>query len=53
MGGGEGKVAYIGMTYSSLNSVTVYTNGYRVPDTEGTFRPERLETIGSRHVILD
>jgi hypothetical protein len=43
MGGAEGKVAYIGMDehhYWLLRLID--------PDTEGTFRPERIAEIAAR-----
>jgi hypothetical protein len=53
MGGAEGKVAYIGK-FISYFSVIFLTS----EDTEGTFRPERIQEIAERfggmcHSIFD
>jgi hypothetical protein len=45
MGGGEGKVAYIG----ALMNITTYLLPILIKtDTEGTFRPERIQQIAER-----
>ena len=47
MGGAEGKVAYIGMwsCWLARKKLVSLTAG---PDTEGTFRPERIAQIAER-----
>lgn len=45
MGGAEGKVAYIGVYFCLLTRI----NCFNLPaDTEGTFRPERIQEIAER-----
>lgn len=44
MGGAEGKVAYIGKIRSFASISISNTN----IDTEGTFRPERIQEIAER-----
>lgn len=44
MGGAEGKVAYIGM----LNKTRDLLASDISIDTEGTFRPERIQEIAER-----
>ena len=43
MGGAEGKVAYIGKIVSYFSAI-ILTDA----DTEGTFRPERIQEIAER-----
>lgn len=44
MGGAEGKVAYIGKSHSPAFCCSSLTS----VDTEGTFRPERIQEIAER-----
>lgn len=43
MGGAEGKVAYIGEFVSCFSDIVLTDT-----DTEGTFRPERIQEIAER-----